>query len=253
MLANITPVLLTLNESANIERTLAALHWAERVIVLDSFSEDNTVELCKQYKNVEVSQRRFTQHAEQWNHAISLVTSTQWILTLDADHRVTESLVQELGELSPSHDNNAYEIRYRFALNGKTLTASLYPPMRVLFRRGTARFSQDGHTQRLRLNDSDSRVEQLRSFIIHDDRKSKSHWLAAQHKYAKLERAKLRQTPFLDLNWNDRIRKVPILAPLLVVPYTLIVKGLWRDGITGLIYIKQRFFAECILQRHLFG
>jgi len=57
--SDITPLILTFNEAANIERTLARLTWAARVVVVDSFSTDDTVDICRRYANVDVVPRRF--------------------------------------------------------------------------------------------------------------------------------------------------------------------------------------------------
>ena len=64
-LRDVTPLVLTYNEAANIERTLRALAWANEVVVLDSFSDDGTPELAMTFPNVRVVQRRFDQHAKQ--------------------------------------------------------------------------------------------------------------------------------------------------------------------------------------------
>ena len=58
MLADITPLVITCNEGANLERTLGALSWARRVVVLDSGSLDTTREIAARHANVPKSPRR---------------------------------------------------------------------------------------------------------------------------------------------------------------------------------------------------
>ena len=58
----ITPLILTYNEEANIDRTLGRLTWADRVVVVDSYSTDATVDLATSYDNVDLVQREFDHH-----------------------------------------------------------------------------------------------------------------------------------------------------------------------------------------------
>ncbi len=250
MLQNITPVVLTYNESPNIARTLDALNWAKKIFVVDSFSTDDTVNICANYPNVSLIQRKFDQHATQWNFAIDQAKNADWILALDADHVVSPALTEELSILQPEQEIDAYQVHYQYLINGKPLRKSLYPPLFALYRQGSGRYLQDGHTQRMHIKSG--KTSSLNSFIQHDDRKSYQHWLNAQHKYARLEVKKLQQTPFSQLSINDKIRRLPFIAPMLVAPYLLIFKGLLLDGMTGITYVKQRLIAENILQYHLF-
>ena len=62
MLAQITPVVLTYNEAANIGRTLERLAWAREVVVVDSHSTDDTISIARRFPNVRVVQRPFVDH-----------------------------------------------------------------------------------------------------------------------------------------------------------------------------------------------
>ena len=72
MLEDITPVILTFNEEANIGRTLERLNWARDIVVVDSFSTDATVSIASRNNRVRVFQRVFDSHALQWNFAIEI-------------------------------------------------------------------------------------------------------------------------------------------------------------------------------------
>jgi len=89
MLKQITPIILTFNEAPNIKRTLAALSWAERVLVIDSFSTDDTLEICASFDNVSVLQNHFENFAQQCNFALQQDIHTEWVLSMDADYIVT--------------------------------------------------------------------------------------------------------------------------------------------------------------------
>jgi len=245
----ITPVILTLNEEPNIERTLAALAWARDIVVVDSGSDDATVEIARRHANVRTFTRPFDSHAAQWNFAIGETRiASDWILALDADYVLTPALVEELRALIPPGDVDGYRTRFEYCVNGKPLRASVYPPVLTLFRRGRGAYEQDGHTQRLRLAGAERR---LASPIRHDDRKPLARWLASQSRYMKLEARKLAAAPSAALNFADRLRKAIVIAPGAVLVYLLLVRGLVLDGRAGLYYALQRATAELLLSLHL--
>jgi len=140
VLEHITPLILTRDEEANIGRTLAQLAWAREVVVVDSFSSDRTVTIARSFSNVRVVQRTFDTHAQQWAYGASLVT-TEWVLTMDADYFVPSPFTSELETLVPAEDATAYEAPFIYAIGGRPLRASLYPPRPVLLRRGHYEFS----------------------------------------------------------------------------------------------------------------
>ncbi len=244
MLEHITPVILTYNEQANIERTLNALSWANEILVVDSFSTDQTLELCQQYKNVRIVQRQFDDPANQCNFALQQNIKTEWVMSMDADYVVTPELVDELKTLSNSQTTQAYEVSFNYLINGQAVVGSLYPPRTVLYKKQHANYRQDGHTQRVTIDGS---VEKLDGKIQHDDRKSFDRWLNSQKKYAKQEVTKLAEASWGQLSWPDRMRAIGI-APILIVPYSLIIKGSILSGWPGLVYTGQRFIAEVYLQ-----
>lgn len=88
-LEQITPVILTYNESSNIERSLKQLFWAKTIVVIDSYSEDETLKILSDYKQVQLFQRIFDNHTNQWNYGIEKVT-TKWVLSLDADYILSD-------------------------------------------------------------------------------------------------------------------------------------------------------------------
>src|SRR3954470_10797371 len=91
----IQAVILTKNEEPNIKRVMDRLQWLERVVVIDSFSTDATLEILRCYPNAAVYQRAFDTHARQWNYGLSLC-ATQWILSLDADYVLSDTFVDEI-------------------------------------------------------------------------------------------------------------------------------------------------------------
>ena len=95
MLNQITPLILTYNEAPNIARSLQKLTWASRIVIIDSYSTDKTLEIAATYPKVEIFQRRFDSHTNQWNFGMEKV-ETGWVLSLDADYVLSEELLNEL-------------------------------------------------------------------------------------------------------------------------------------------------------------
>ncbi|MEK6285239.1 MAG: glycosyltransferase family 2 protein [Acidobacteriota bacterium] len=249
MLDQITPVILTYNEAPNIGRTLEQLQWARDIVVVDSFSDDETLAVAGRTSQTRVVQREFDCHESQWNFALNETgIASEWVLALDADFVLTPELVEELSKLTPGGETAGYRARFVYCVSGRPLRGSAYPPVTVLFRRDGASYLQDGHTQRVLVQ---GEVVDLRAPILHDDRKSFDRWLRSQARYMKLEAAKLGQSAWGDLEWADRLRKTRILAPFAVLFYCLFIKGAILDGRAGFYYAFQRLLSELILSLYL--
>jgi glycosyltransferase involved in cell wall biosynthesis len=247
LLSEVTPVILTRDEEANIARTLGQLRWAREVVVVDSESTDRTRAIAESFANVRFVTRRFDDLAAQWSHAVSTVT-TAWVLTLDADYFVPADVAAEIDALQPNL--NAYEAEFVYAVHGKPLRGSLYTARAVLLRRGTFDFYMDGHTQRVRVA---GRAGRLRGRIIHDDRKDLRRFVARQRRYMRDEAAKLRATPWRALNLTGRVRKLRVVAPFAVALHALFVKRAILDGRAGWRYALERVIAEVILSMEMFA
>jgi glycosyltransferase involved in cell wall biosynthesis len=243
--AEVTPVILTRNEEANIGRTIAQLMWAAEVIVVDSFSSDATEAVARMFPNVRFLQREFDDLASQWTFALAQ-SRTPWVLALDADYYVTKAFTAEIRALDPPPNVSAYVASFVYAIRGERLRASLYPPRPVLLRHDRCTFVMDGHTQRPRVEGD---IAMLRSSIIHDDRKSFPRFMERQRLYMRDEAAKIRRGK--NLNLAGRVRKLRVVAPFAVLLETLFVKGLILDGVPGLIYTFERVVAEMILSWEL--
>ena len=122
MLEQITPLILTYNEAPNIARVLEKLRWARRIVVLDSGSDDTTAEIARGFANVELYQRRFDTHARQWNFGLQECgIDSEWVLALDADYVLTDSLVAELRSLQPGTEVSGFRARFRYLVSGRPL------------------------------------------------------------------------------------------------------------------------------------
>lgn len=246
-LDRITPVILTWNEEPNLARCLCRLTWAGQVIVLDSGSTDATAAIAASHPNVRFLHRPFDNHTAQWNYALDQAT-TEWVLSLDADYVLAAGFEEELAALRPSKQTLAYQARFRYCVHGRPLRGSLYPPRAVLFRRAHCRYVQDGHTQMLAVHGD---LNELRTPILHDDRKSLSRWFASQDKYAELEADKLLAADRSSLRPQDRARLTGWAAVPATFFYVLLVNGALLDGWRGWFYTLQRTLAEAMLALRL--
>lgn len=245
MLDQITPLILTFDEEANIVRVLARLDWAREIVIVDSGSSDATRALSMQHDNVRWVEHKFESHAAQWNYGLAETgIRTDWVLALDADYVLSQELIEEMRTLVPNAQTSGYRIAFRYCVFGKVLRGTLYPPVIALFRRNDAQFVQDGHTQRLQAS---GEVRELRAIILHDDRKPLGRWLDAQTRYARLEADLLCTRSWREVRWPDRLRKLLVVMPLLAFVYCLTVGRGMFDGWPGWYYALQRGVAEAIL------
>ena len=249
MLCDITPVILTFNEAANLERALVPLWWARDIVVVDSFSTDGTTTIAECHPNVRLIQRSFDTHTKQWTFAVERTEiETTWILALDADYVLTPDFVEELRSVKDDGVIAAYRASFQYCIDGISLRSSLYPPVPVLFRRGHGHYVQDGHTQRLSVA---GRIGMLKAKIRHDDRKPLSDWLLSQDRYMRLEAEHLASQDWSDLAFPDKVRRLPPLAPFLAFAYCYFGKCIFLDGRRGLYYALQRLLAEALLALRL--
>ena len=242
-LETITPLILTYNESPNIGRTLECLKWAKTIVVIDSFSNDQTLEILASYSQVEVFQRHFDHFAGQCNYGLEQI-KTEWVLSLDADYILSNELIQELCSLSEMPSKNAYFAKFKYCIFGKSLRGTLLPPRKVLYRKDKATYAEDGHAHRVEVSGN---YGYLVGYINHDDRKSLSRWLQSQDRYLLIEARKLLTTPTSKLSFADRLRKQKVFAPIVILVYCLIFKGGILDGWAGWYYAWQRMLAEILL------
>lgn len=246
-MTGLTGLVLTFNEAPNIARTLAQLAWLPEIVVVDSHSTDGTPAIAAAFPNVRVVQRPFSTHAEQWNFGLeSTGITSEWVLALDADFFLADEVSREIQALQPADDVAGYWASFDYCIDGRPLRGAAYPPVVVLYRRTRGRYVQDGHTQRVQVA---GRLLSLSARVRHDDRKSLTHWLAAQARYMALEAEKL--TNGGEVGWVDRVRRWMVVAPPAMFLYCYLVRGGILDGRAGLYYALQRATSEAILSLFL--
>lgn len=141
----LSAIIIARNEAANIGDCLKSLDFAQEVIVLDYASSDLTVDIARSLgASVHVTQE-WPGFGPQKNRALALATGN-WILSIDADERVTPELRQEILRVISSTDNTTcFSIPRTSWFCGRFIRHSGWTPDYVdrLFKAGTARFSDD--------------------------------------------------------------------------------------------------------------
>ena len=116
--SKISTFIVCMNEEEQIERALKSVSWCDEIIVVDSGSTDNTLELAKKYTD-KVIHNDWQGFVEQKRFALGHC-SHEWILNIDADEEVSEELKNEIQELLKSNPSaNGYEINRVVNFMGK--------------------------------------------------------------------------------------------------------------------------------------
>ena len=146
----ISIVIITKNEAHAIADCLQSVAWADEIIVVDSGSSDDTIKICKQFGAKISITDNWPGFGEQKNRALALATKS-WVLSLDADERVTPELQKEILEVIKGNDKASYRMPRSSSYCGQFIRHSGWSPDYVtrLFRRGHAKFSNDLVHERL--------------------------------------------------------------------------------------------------------
>ena len=138
LMETLSVVIITRNEEKNIVACLESVSWADEIVVVDSGSTDRTVELCRRYTD-HVSFREWDGYSGQRNAAHDMAAK-DWILSLDADERVTPELAEEIKGMlvDPEPGVDGYRLPYKVFFRDQWLRhGGFYPEKHLrLFRRG---------------------------------------------------------------------------------------------------------------------
>lgn len=122
----VSVVIVTKNEEKNIGDALEGVKDFEDIVVVDSFSEDRTVEICRKY-TTKVFQHEWQGYAKQKQMAVDYA-ERDWVLILDADERVTPELKEEIIEVLCRPDCNGFYIPRKNFFLGKWIRHSGWWP-----------------------------------------------------------------------------------------------------------------------------
>ncbi len=179
----ITAIIPTKNEAVHIEAVLASVAWCDEILVVDSFSTDNTVELAKKYTS-RVIESEYINSASQKNRAIPQAAH-EWILLVDADERVTPELKNEIQNLLKQDiiPHDAYWIYRKNYFMGKEVKYSGWQRDKVIrfFKRDTCRYEEKHvHAEVI----TSGSVSKLKNKLVHNTYKDIFHYLEKWDRYS---------------------------------------------------------------------
>ena len=218
--------LIAKNEAADIGAALASVSWADEIVVVDSESTDETVAIARQYTD-RVVVRAWTGYIDQKNHAATLA-SHDWILSLDADERVTETLAAEIRSTLAAPAHAAYRIpRVTWHFGRWIRTTDWYPDYQVrLYDRRAAHWTGKYVHEAVTVNGT---VGRLRGELQHYAYRDIADHLETMDRY----------TTYAAQQLYESGRRAGVLQiaghPPLAFLRNYIAKGGMRDGTAGFV------------------
>ena len=237
MRKTLSVAIITLNEEANLARTLASIAWADEIVVVDSGSGDRTEEIARDH-GARFFLEDWKGFAAQKNSALAKCSS-DWVLSLDADEAVSGELSQEIQDLLTRGSQTAdppcdgYSIPRRNLFLGRWIRfGGFYPdPKMRLFRQGTAQFEARPVHETVQLT---GRSGRLRGDMVHSAYPTLALYIAHMDRYSTLGAE-------FTLRTGRRVADVPsflvniCLNPLLTFLYNYFCRLGFLDGREGLL------------------
>ena len=193
-MVDLTVVVLTKNEEKNIQKCIRSFRGiAKRYVVVDSFSEDNTKQICfelKKYYNIDFYEHEFINHADQFNWALKNTDiNTEWVMRIDADEELTEELVNDISDKLPNvkPNVNGIIVNRRIYFLGRWIKHGGLYPMKVLriFRRNKAFCEQKMMDEHIVLVEGEAIY--FNSDIIDNNTKDLDWWINKHNWYSHRE------------------------------------------------------------------
>lgn len=190
-MADLTTIIMTKNEEKNIEYCIKSVQEiSKRIIVVDSFSQDKTVDLAKAL-GAEVYQHEFINQAKQFIYAMEIADiKTTWVFRIDADERLTNESAREIEEQCNANENtdiNGMIVRFEVSFMGKKLRhGGIYPFRKLLiFKYGKGHMEDRNMDEHIVLDSG--RAIELKNDSEHHDFKDLSYWIQKHNDYSNRE------------------------------------------------------------------
>lgn len=249
---DLTVIVLTYNEELHIRRCLENIKmFCNKIYVIDSFSTDKTVEICKDLGAVVLQNRWPGNQAEQFNWALDNINiKTEWILRLDADEYLLPELIDELKNRLPKIPENisGVSLKRRHIFLGKWIKKGTYPVIILrMFRNGKGRCEQRLMDEHLILSEGET-ITFENDFVDHN-LNTLMWWIEKHNNYAIREAVEL-----LDLELNlshkqsdkeisrkEKDKKLYIKIPIFIRAFIYfciryIIKGGFLEGKEGFLW-----------------
>ena len=223
----LTVTVITYNEAANIAAALESVAWADEIIVVDANSTDDTAAIARRFAT-RVEVRPWPGYGAQKNFAASLATH-DWILSIDADERVTPALAREIREATASVPSApGFRIpRIAFYLGQWIRSTDWYPDYQLrLYDRRAGAWNERRVHESIDLHGAPG---QLRHELQHFPYRDLSHHLATIDRYTSLAAdewiAQGRRASYAEI----------LVNPQLAFARNFVLRAGFMDGAAGLV------------------
>lgn len=190
-MADLTTIILTYNEEKNIANAINSVkEISKRIVVVDSYSNDKTVEIAKSL-GAEIYQNKWINYSKQFQFALTHTNiNTQWIFRLDADEIISIDASKEINTICEENkdtDINGIVVRFEVNFLGKSLKhGGIYPFKKLLvFKKDKGYIEDRSMDEHIILTEGKS-VE-LKNDSFHRDYKDLSSWIDKHNKYSSRE------------------------------------------------------------------
>jgi glycosyltransferase involved in cell wall biosynthesis len=227
---SITAIILTHNEEKNISRCLESIkEVADEIIVVDTDSNDKTLEIAERY-GAKIVRREFKNQAETFNWALdNIEIKGDWILRLDADEYLTPKLAEEIKSLSAHEGVTGFYMKRRVFFLGRWIRHGGYYPKWFLrlWREGAARYEEREVDEHAMLKEGTA--GRLQHDFVDDNKKDLTFWTAKHNNYATKEASAKPKT-------NRYTKLPPFFRAFAYFIYRYIFRLGFLDGKEGLIF-----------------
>jgi glycosyltransferase involved in cell wall biosynthesis len=181
----ISALVITLNEAEVIEDFIKSLWFADEIIIIDSYSDDDTVSLASQHEKVTVLKRNFDNFSEQKNYAI-LRANNDWAVFFDPDEEVTKDMAEEILDTLKAPKAIAYYVKRELYFMGKRIKYSGFQTDWVIriFKKEHCQFNGDLVHETL---DANGIKAKLKTRLPHHTYKNFDEYTSKLHRYSALQ------------------------------------------------------------------
>jgi len=179
----VTAIITTYNEAHNIQQAIESVLWADEVLVVDSFSTDNTLAIAQKFSEVTCLQHVYESPALQKNWSIQRANNP-WVFILDADERVEQPLKEEIQALLKKPMYGAYWVYRKNHFLGKELK-HIWKNDKVirLFRKHDFQYENVQVHEEIAVPPRE-KIGVLKEKLVHFSYKSMPHFLKKMQRYA---------------------------------------------------------------------
>jgi len=240
----ISATIITFNEETTIKAACESVAWADEVVVVDSNSTDRTRELAESC-GARVITNAWPGFGAQKQFAVDQ-TKHEWILSLDADERVSDELKQAIQSLRSDKDlADGYQIARRTYYQQRWIRGGGWYPDRQLrlFRKSKGRWKERHIHESVKM-DPGARVERVKGDLLHYTLQDAAH----HHRMIGERYAPLAALQMFEDGRRTSVLGVASAGPAAFIR-TLILKGGFRDGLAG--FTIASFAAHHAFLKHL--